>query len=96
MREQIGWRGFRSKLQWEAAQWAQILPSLPRLAHHALTQSSSRVDKQIEQLVKQQKRINRAMGLVLLVITGLLLVYGLQWALAWWETNGAQVHQLLQ
>ncbi|MDH4394053.1 MAG: ubiquinone biosynthesis regulatory protein kinase UbiB [Limnobacter sp.] len=61
MHQQIGFKGFSSNLQWEAAQWAQILPSLPRLVHQSLTQSNGKVDGQIELLVKQQKRLNRAM-----------------------------------
>lgn len=74
MHQQIGFKGFSSNLQWEAAQWAQILPSLPRLLHHALTQSNGRFDSQIEQLVKQQKRLNRAMLVMVVVIA---VVFGL-------------------
>ena len=91
MHEQIGWRGFQSRLQWEAAQWSQILPTLPRLIHQTLTQSSGKVDRQIEELVKQQKRINRAVG-VLVVLTGVLvLVAGVQWGLDTFDLSHIQV-----
>jgi len=36
MRERIGVRGFISALRKEAPQWAEILPTLPRLMHEAL------------------------------------------------------------
>ncbi|MFN7835826.1 MAG: ubiquinone biosynthesis regulatory protein kinase UbiB [Burkholderiaceae bacterium] len=80
MQEQIGWRGFRSKLQWEAAQWSQILPALPRLVYQSLTQSSSRTDRQIEQLVKQQKRINRVVVLLVTVVLVIVTSVLLQWS----------------
>ena len=73
--QQIGFKGFQSSLQWEAAQWSQILPALPRLLHQSLTQSNGRVDHQIEQLVKQQKRLNKVlfwMVLSLAVLFGLV------------------------
>ena len=91
MNDQIGWRGFQSRLQWEAAQWAQILPTLPRLVHQTLTQSSNKVDRQIEQLVTQQKRINRAVGALALMTAGLLLVIGLQWGLGVFQWEHIQV-----
>lgn len=61
MHQQVGLKGFQSHLQWEAAQWAQILPALPRLIHQNLTNNNGKVDEQIELLVKQQKRLNRAL-----------------------------------
>jgi ubiquinone biosynthesis protein len=41
MKEQLGWRGLVSHLKHEAPQWAALLPQLPRLAHQALSNSSS-------------------------------------------------------
>jgi ubiquinone biosynthesis protein len=70
MHQQIGIKGFRASLQWEAAQWAQILPALPRLLHQNLTHSNGRVDNQIEMLVKQQKRLNKVLfGMALMLVT---------------------------
>lgn len=75
MQKQIGFKGFKAALQWEAAQWSQILPALPRLLHQTLTHSNGRVDTQIELLVKQQKRLNKVlfwMVLMLAVLFGLV------------------------
>ena len=77
MHQQIGFKGFQSSLQWEAAQWSQILPALPRLLHQNLTQSNDRVDNQIEQLVKQQKRLNRALFWMVLMLAVLFGVVAL-------------------
>jgi ubiquinone biosynthesis protein len=77
MNRQIGWKGFKSNLQWEAAQWSQILPMLPRLLHQQLSHSNGRVDHQIEQLVKQQKRLNRALVWMVVMLTILFGVVAL-------------------
>jgi ubiquinone biosynthesis protein len=37
MAEQIGWRGLANHVKHEAPQWAALLPQLPRLMHHALS-----------------------------------------------------------
>ncbi len=79
MNEQVGWKGFQNRLSWEAAQWATILPSLPRLLHQSLSQSSGRVDKQLELLAKQQRRINRALGFTLFLVLGMVGTSLLQW-----------------
>ncbi len=77
MHQQIGVKGFQSSLQWEAAQWAQILPALPRLLHQNLTHSNGRIDVQIEQLVKQQKRLNRVLFWLVVMLAVLFGVVGL-------------------
>lgn len=74
MNQQIGLKGFQTSLQWEAAQWSQILPALPRLLHQSLTQNNGRVDMQIEQLAKQQKRLNRALFWMVLMLA---LLFGI-------------------
>ncbi|WP_288105631.1 ubiquinone biosynthesis regulatory protein kinase UbiB [Limnobacter sp.] len=81
MHQQIGFKGFQAHLQWEAAQWSQILPSLPRLLHQNLTHAGGRIDHQIEVLVKQQKKLNRAlfwMVLMLAVLFG-VVAFDLVW-----------------
>ncbi|MCQ8894892.1 ubiquinone biosynthesis regulatory protein kinase UbiB [Limnobacter humi] len=78
MHQQIGFKGFQSSLQWEAAQWSQILPALPRLLHQSLTQSNGRVDHQIEQLVKQQKRLNKVLFWMVLSLAVLFGVVALE------------------
>jgi ubiquinone biosynthesis protein len=75
MHQQIGWKGFRASLQWEAAQWSQILPALPRLLHQNLSHSNGRIDSQIEVLVKQQKRLNKVlfwMAFMLVLLFGVV------------------------
>ncbi len=68
MQEQVGFRGLQANLQWEAAQWAQILPALPRLLHQNLTSPNNLLDEQIKVLVRQQKRLNRDFFWLLLIV----------------------------
>ena len=68
MNEQIGWKGFQSRMTWEATQWATILPAIPRLVHQNLIRNSGQVDRQLEVLVQQQKRLTQAVGVMLLVV----------------------------
>lgn len=79
MNEQIGWKGFQSRMTWEATQWATILPALPRLIHQNLTQSSGRLDRQLELLAVQQRRLNRAMAGMLLLVLSVLAVALIPW-----------------
>ncbi len=72
MNEQIGWKGFQSRMTWEATQWANILPAIPRLVHQNLTRNNGQVDRQLEVLVQQQKRLTQAVGLMLLVVLAAL------------------------
>ena len=74
MHQQIGIKGFQSSLQWEAAQWSQILPALPRLLHQNLTNSNGRIDGQIEQLIKQQKRLNRTLLWLVFTVSVIIAV----------------------
>lgn len=93
MHQQIGLKGFQANLQWEAAQWSQIVPALPRLLHHALTHSNGRVDLQIELLAKQQKRLNRALFWMVLMLATLFGVVALD--LLWpFLTGYAAPHRL--
>ncbi|MFN7644777.1 MAG: ubiquinone biosynthesis regulatory protein kinase UbiB [Burkholderiales bacterium] len=79
MNEQIGTQGLVDRLQQEMPQWAQLLPSIPRLAHRALTAAGERRDDRVQekllaQIVREQRGIRRALwvGLVLLAaIAGL-------------------------
>ncbi|MDX1669035.1 MAG: ubiquinone biosynthesis regulatory protein kinase UbiB, partial [Limnobacter sp.] len=81
MHEQVGLKGFQSHLQWEAAQWAQILPALPRLIHQNLTNNNGKVDEQIELLVKQQKRLNRALFWMVVIVSVMFSVVAIDLAL---------------
>ena len=93
MHQQIGFKGFKSNLQWEAAQWSQILPTLPRLLHQALTRSSGRIEYQIETLVKQQKRLNRAFFWLVLMLSILFGVAAINFL---WPLISSHLHLFTQ
>ncbi len=69
MGEQIGWRGLVNHLKHEAPQWAALLPQLPRLAHQALSNSSSALlaDELAalrEEQARQRRRLTWLVGLL--------------------------------
>ena len=81
MQEQIGWRGLLERLKAEVPHYNKLIPQLPRLAHHALTQVvGPREDNQVilRALLEEQRRTNRLIGTVayfgLGLIVGLLVV----------------------
>jgi ubiquinone biosynthesis protein len=66
MNEQVGWRGFVDRLGQEAGQWAQLLPSVPRLAHRALLRASEssnapQMQALIQELVREQRRTRQVL-----------------------------------
>lgn len=81
MQKQVGWKGFRANLQWEAAQWSQILPSLPRLLHQQLIHAQDHSQDRIEVLLRQQKSLNRVLFGMMLMFAMLLgvLAFDLLW-----------------
>ncbi|MCA1978634.1 MAG: ubiquinone biosynthesis regulatory protein kinase UbiB [Thiobacillus sp.] len=71
MNEQVGWRALVKNLKDEAPKWAQLLPQLPRLAHHALNENRLvQLETGLTLLLRQQQARNRWLG----VIAGLLAV----------------------
>jgi len=61
MNEQIGWQGLIERIKAEAPRYSKLLPQLPRLAHHALTQASQPQQENAEmlkQLLTEQRRTN--------------------------------------
>jgi len=81
MNEQVGWRAFVAGLHREAPHYAQLIPELPRLLHHALRRPPSVEPALLAQLVLEQRRTRRWLqGLVLL----LLAAGAGAGALAWW------------
>jgi ubiquinone biosynthesis protein len=84
MKEQIGWRGLIINLKHEAPQWAALLPQLPRLAHQALSNSSSALlaDELAALREEQAKQRKRLTWLVALVAAQTALAVGLI-LLAW-------------
>ena len=75
MNEQIGTQGLVDRLQQEMPRWAQLLPSIPRLAHRALVAAGEQRDDRAEQrvqllLVREVRSLRR----VLIVATTLLAI----------------------
>ncbi len=79
MRERIGWKGVRRRLEQEVPQWGQLLPQLPRLVHAQLSRPDSSVALQTElqRLRKAQETGNR-------LTSGLLIVLILALCVALW------------
>jgi len=75
VKEQIGWRGFLDKIKAEAPQYAQILPTLPRLLQQSL---SSRAEPPpdhsglLKRLIAEQRRTNLLLGVIVYFGGGLL------------------------
>ena len=70
MHEQLGWRGFFSRLKTEAPYWSKTLPQLPRLLHHRLAEN--RDDReQAAQLSQSLQRAERHLNLLALALAAL-------------------------
>jgi ubiquinone biosynthesis protein len=76
MSEQIGPRGLLDRLRQESAQWVQLLPSIPRLAHRALSVASeARRDGGLDselltQLIREQRRTRSALWVLVVLAAG--------------------------
>jgi len=80
MNEQVGWRALVRNLKNEAPKWAQLLPQLPRLAHHALNENRlAQLESGLTLLLKQQQARNRWLGAIagLLALLALAAFYSL-------------------
>jgi ubiquinone biosynthesis protein len=74
MSEQIGLRGFVSRLQKEAPNWAIIFPQFPRLIHHDLMNNRAQeLEKRMTELLAEEKRQSRLLVLLAILLTALLL-----------------------
>ena len=83
MHKQVGWRGLVDRLKDEAPRYAQMLPELPRLIHHAL-QRSGQPDAATLALLAEQRRTNRLLQGLLVALAGFVLgVLGTQLASHW-------------
>lgn len=79
MSEQIGLRGFASRVQKEAPNWAIIFPEFPRLIHQVLAEKRNHeLEKLMAILVIEEKRQNRLLILIVILLTGLLIWQVLQ------------------
>ena len=73
MAEQLGFRGLASRIQKEAPNWAIILPEFPRLIHQALAENRNvELEKRMTDLVIEEKRQNRLLMLIAILLAGLL------------------------
>jgi ubiquinone biosynthesis protein len=79
METQMGFRGLEERLRYEAAQWSQLLPQLPRLVHQALTDTSRQeaILREVKQLRRETTRRNR------LILIGVTCFVALVFMLAW-------------
>ncbi|MCK6413443.1 MAG: ubiquinone biosynthesis regulatory protein kinase UbiB [Azonexus sp.] len=74
MSEQVGWRGLWRGLKHEAPYFARNLPQLPRLIHQVLAQPpSTDPTPLLRQLVQSERRRNRWLALIALLLALLLI-----------------------
>jgi ubiquinone biosynthesis protein len=80
MDEQVGLRALQTRFAREATQWAQIVPQLPRLLHHALVEGP-RADEQLALEVRRLRRESAHRARLMLL--GVTLLGALVLMLAW-------------
>jgi len=87
MNEQIGWRGLLKRLEKEAPRFAQMLPEMPRMIHHALQPREDRAQAAVlAALLAEQRRTNRLLqGLVWALLGFVLGVVVTRGALHFWH-----------
>jgi ubiquinone biosynthesis protein len=84
MNEQVGWRGLLERLKNEAPRYAQLLPELPRLMHHALQRRGEGDSAVLIALLAEQRRTNRMLRGVLYGGVGFVLgVLAMQLVALW-------------
>jgi len=80
MQDQFGFKRLEERMKVEAAQWAHLLPQLPRLLHQALA-DTSRQDRQLAELRRLRQEAERRNRLLLIGVTALAaLAIMLAWA----------------
>jgi ubiquinone biosynthesis protein len=75
MNDQVGWRGLVERLKTEAPHYAQLLPELPRLMHHALRRRAEAQPGLLQELLSEQQRTNRLLRA--LIWGGVGFVFGM-------------------
>jgi ubiquinone biosynthesis protein len=82
MAEQIGWQGMLDHLKDEGPRYAHILPQLPRLVHHALSQVGHDGNQEMfKALLQEQRRTNFRLAVLLVLLT--LAIIGTGFGLVW-------------
>jgi len=75
MNEQIGWRALVNNLKDEAPKWAQLLPQLPRLAHHALNVNRlEQLEAGMLLMLRQQHTRNQWLGVIAGLFVALIVL----------------------
>ena len=79
MKEQLGWRGFRDRMQIEATHFANFVPQIPRLVHRVLAHEAAHpVGARLEALEEMQRQTRHAIavgfGVVGVLLASLLAV----------------------
>jgi ubiquinone biosynthesis protein len=75
MTEQLGWRALLRGVKQEAPNWARALPQMPRLIHRALDREAPEaLAPVLGELAAAQRRQNRLLGLIALLLAILLAV----------------------
>jgi ubiquinone biosynthesis protein len=74
MNQQVGWQGLVERLQREAPRYAQLLPELPRLLHHALQAPAQAAGEgsALHALLVEQRRTNRLLQSLLVAGIGFI------------------------
>jgi ubiquinone biosynthesis protein len=84
MNQQVGWRGLRAQFEKEAPRYAQLLPELPRLLHHALAaRAAPRAEADLLRALLAEQRATRR------------LLQGLTWAVVGFVLGALAVRLLL-
>ncbi len=73
MHEQVGLRGLLQRLKREAPRYAKLLPELPRLIHDNLQQGDSGLRRDLQAILLEQRRTNRALSALLWVGVGFVM-----------------------
>jgi ubiquinone biosynthesis protein len=86
MNEQIGWRGLVERLKKEAPHYVRVLPDLPRLLHHALSEPRPLAEtRMLEALLIEQRRTNRLLQGIAYGALGFVLgAVATQVVFRWW------------
>jgi ubiquinone biosynthesis protein len=84
MNDQVGWRGLQAQFEKEAPRFAQLLPELPRLLHHALAAGAApRAEADLLRALLAEQRATRR------------LLQGLTWAVVGFVLGALAVRLLL-
>jgi ubiquinone biosynthesis protein len=73
MHEQVGLRGLWRRIKREAPLYARLIPELPRLIHHNLERGDQGLRRDMQAILKEQKRTHRTLSAMLWLGLGFAL-----------------------